>query len=78
MSSRATDWIAATAAMLKPVANFAVFIFLIWSTYFATDIHIGLIKGILAFVAVSIFAGTRGDGSVRDNILTNPLRVVVA
>jgi hypothetical protein len=52
--------ISAIAAVLKLAANTAVFIFLIWSTHFATAASFGVWRGILAFVALTMFAGLVG------------------
>jgi hypothetical protein len=52
--------IGAIAASLKLAANTAVFVFLIWSTFFATTTNFGLWRGILAFVALTMFLGLVG------------------
>lgn len=52
--------ISAIAAVLKLAANAAVFMFLIWSVYFASATNFGLWRGMIAFIALSVFAGFVG------------------
>ncbi len=49
--------IARFGGVLKVISGFAVFGFLIWSTYFTGSYELTFLKGVLAFVALSIFAG---------------------
>jgi hypothetical protein len=52
--------IAAIAALLKLASNFAVFFFLVWSMYFVTNPHFGIVRGIVAFVVLGLFSGFVG------------------
>ena len=49
--------LASLRSVLKAISGFSVFGFLIWSTYFTGTYELTLLKGIAAFVALSIFAG---------------------
>lgn len=44
-------------ATLEAISGFSVFGFLIWSTYFTGHYQLTFFKGVLAFVALSIFTG---------------------
>jgi hypothetical protein len=50
----------AIAAALKLAANTAVFVFLIWSMYFASSTSFGLWTGVIAFIALTMFSGLVG------------------
>jgi hypothetical protein len=49
--------IAGLGGVLKAISGFAVFGFLIWSMYFTGSYELTFFKGILAFVALSVFVG---------------------
>lgn len=55
--NRFADAIVNTGAILKAISGFIVFGFLIYSMYFTGHYELGIFKGVLAFVALSLFIG---------------------
>lgn len=55
--SNVADAVAGTGAILKSVSGLIVFGFLIYSLYFTGYYELTIFKGIIAFVALSIFIG---------------------
>jgi hypothetical protein len=60
MSVHMLEAAGSAAAALKLAANISVFLFLIWSMYFATSTDFGIVRDILAFVALVLFSGFVG------------------
>ena len=55
--SNISDAVVGTGAILKSVSGIVVFGFLIWSMYFTGHYELGIFKGILAFIVLSVFIG---------------------
>ena len=55
--SKVADSVSNTGALLKSVSGLIVFVFLIYSLYFTGNYELTILKGILAFIALSIFIG---------------------
>lgn len=55
--SNTSQTIAETGTLLKSISGIIVFIFLIWSMYFTGDYELGIFKGILALIVLTIFIG---------------------